>query len=145
MSIKYSRDRGRVQPTPPVCKKPPIPQPPSTPLECLAANLYWNGYGWMHEPFNLTGVAILHRTVSLYTHRFVGNLGITHYQATIAVDFQLDYSLAHVEINTWHDGIPNFTALTNFTPAKINPLDSGLVANWTTIPHDTRIELRLLG
>jgi hypothetical protein len=52
MSSKFSR-APRIQPTPPVCKKPPIPAPPDQPISQLSAWIAWIDQNHLPSPIAL--------------------------------------------------------------------------------------------
>lgn len=51
-SSKYSR-RPRPQQPPAICKRPPIAEPPDTPIPILQALASWQGYTLAGDPVNL--------------------------------------------------------------------------------------------
>lgn len=58
MSTKFSRT-PRIQPTPPVCRRPPIPEPPGAPIETLHAWFEFQGNDYFGRPADFTGTATL--------------------------------------------------------------------------------------
>lgn len=145
MSLKFSKDAGRVQPTPAICKKPPIPKPPGTPLECIAANLYFRGYAWIAPPPAFAGIFILHRSISLSPQLWHGSANADPWTFQLTVAWNLGAPNGTAMLHGFLDGIPRTINNCDWTAQRTDPLDSGIIDDWYFTPPDTTIHLRLLG
>jgi hypothetical protein len=145
MSLKFSRNAGRVQPTPPVCKKPPIPQPPSTPLESVAAAVHWHGYTYTGTLLNFTAVLTLHRVSDPLHHTYEG--AVTNGPLTMSVIARYDADWLHVlaDIEPIIFGVGQGATLA-YGPTEPPPqIATAILNDWTPTPPYTKIQLALRG
>ncbi len=143
--MKFTRNRSRVQPTPPVCKKPPIPKPPSDPIECVAATAYWNGQTQEGSSFFINAVLTLPRRAHPYAQWFIGQTTIGPLTLLIDASFEHDYSAVSIFATPIIAGVPHEPAIAYKVSQRTNPLDTGTINLWTPLPNNTTIEVRLRG
>jgi len=73
-SNRFSRRRGRVQPTPAICRLPPIPLPPGKPIETAAVRISAHGTDFYGDPFHLDAAGVLPFTYGPFEYVLTGNL-----------------------------------------------------------------------
>lgn len=145
MTIKFSRAAGRVQPTPAICKRPPIPQPPSTPLEALAANLTWLGTTDDYEPFYLAAVVDLRRAAQPGGDHYIGEASNGPFSCRVDVATHDNWHTLVANLFPSTLGVPRGQVWRSCHTEQQSPLDSGIISQWTPMPPATRIELRIRG
>ena len=145
MTLKFSRARGRVQPTPAICKRPPIPQPPGTPLEALAANLVWLGETDDGEPFYLAAALTLTRHPQLGGDHYIGTTTNGSWTCAVDVATHDDRKTSVANLYPSAGGISKGQVWRSCPTERQEPLDSGRIDHWTPMPPETKIELRVRG
>jgi len=71
MTTKFSRT-PRIQPTPAICRRPPIPLPPGAPIDTLMAWFEYRGPDWIEQPAAHEASATLARVDDPERLRFNG-------------------------------------------------------------------------
>jgi len=145
MTIRFSRARGRVQPTPAICKRPPIPQPPGTPLEALSASITWTCVLPGSIPFTVAGAPELRRDTQQPLLTYKGQLIRAQQRLEIICWFDQPATTYNLWLNVFPGGGIQQQYVVHNPNYRPDPFDSGIIRQVDPPITNGIIEIRLMG
>lgn len=91
----------RIQQPPAICKLPPIPEPPDTPINILQAALLWTGYDRYVIPFDCRGDCLLTRNDTPWSEFFTGQTQTQPNWLKLTIQRLLNSNLWTVHLTAW--------------------------------------------
>jgi hypothetical protein len=145
MTTKFSRAKGRVQPTPAICKRPPIPQPPGTPLEALSASVLWISILPTGIPFSMAGTPELRRDTQQPLLTYAGELRRAGQRLEIVCWFDEKKTTYNLWLNVFPGGGVQQQYVVHSPNQHPEPFDSGIISEVDPAIANGIIEMRILG